>query len=337
MTDSKRQGIYILANDDFIEDAIALLNSLRQHAPDYPVRLIPYDDRHQRVAQLLRDKFGVEKFEDQYLFDVFEKHARAILGRSAPMCRTLAMWFGPFDEFIYLDVDIVVFQNQRDVFDMLTEYDFVCCADGRTLGIKHVFTERVLERNLFTEQEINYLFNTGMYASKKGVLGYAQLISLLEETATIPDIFLPYYQDQTILNYLVLRAIPKRADLRDFTPAIPDDAWAGLSNLKVRKDKAYKVYNTELPARHLHWAGFKQIASRPHVGLWLMYRYPGKVGAIKRPLVRLWWLISRITRRVLCTHDEGWYTPSYQLKRAQRIISRRITSRLQQAVRNGKI
>jgi hypothetical protein len=323
MTESKRQGIYILGNDNIIEDAIAFLNSLRQYAPHYPVLLIPYDDQHQRLARLLRDKFGVEKFEDQSLFDELDKHAQAIHGKSVPAFRKFACWFGPFDEFIYFDNDIVVFQDQTDVFDLLAEYDIVYCGDGRILGIDQVFTKRVLERNLFSEQEISELFNTGFFASKKGGLDRAQLMSLLEEAATVSDIFFPQVKEQGVLNYLVLGIMPKRANLRDFKPAVPDDAWAGVPTLEIRNDKV--LLPNGMPVRNIHWAGFKQIPNRPYVSLWLKYRYPGRFQGIQIPLIRLWWLVSGVTQRLLHTHIDGWYRPAYQIRRIRRIVSRLLT------------
>ena len=124
MTGTNKQGIYVLGNDRVIDDALALMHSLQRYAPGYPVFLIPYDDHHHRLARLLRDRFGVEKHEDPLLFDLLDKHARAI-SASEPAYRKFACWFGPLEEFIYLDTDIVVFQDQKDVFDLLAEYDVV--------------------------------------------------------------------------------------------------------------------------------------------------------------------------------------------------------------------
>lgn len=318
MKDSKLQGIYILGNDNVIDDTLAFMHSLCQYALGYPVVLIPYDDKYQRLARLLHDEFGVELFKDRYLLEVLDGHSRAILGKTAPMCRKLACWFGPFDEFIYFDTDIVVFQNQEDVFSLLADYDIVYCGDGRILGIQEVFTQRVLERNLLTKQQAKELFNAGFFASKKDALNCDVLMSLLEDAATVSEIFLTQNQDQGILNYLVLKAMSRKANLRDFKPAIPDDAWAGIPTLKIRKDKIY--LNNGMPVRNIHWAGFKHIPDRPYVGLWLKYRYPGKMGAIQRPIVRLWWLMAGITRRLFHTHVPGWYRPDYQLRRARRII-----------------
>jgi len=48
-----KRGIYITANDRVIEQAIALMNSIRLYDPDSPVILIPYDNNYQKIADLL--------------------------------------------------------------------------------------------------------------------------------------------------------------------------------------------------------------------------------------------------------------------------------------------
>jgi len=204
---SESKGIYILANDRVIDDTLALLESLRQHSPNYPVRLIPYDDNYQTLIRTVRNWYDIELFDDSDIFGQLERYALSIYGKPAPMLRKFACWFGPFDSFIYIDTDIVVFQNQKDVFELLKAYDIVYCGSGRTLGIENVFTEKVFERNLFSEKDINDIFNAGFFASKKEVLSYNQLMALFDEAVTVSDIFHPNHQDQPLLNYVTLKAI----------------------------------------------------------------------------------------------------------------------------------
>lgn len=269
-----QQGIYILANDHpkVLEDAIALLNSLKRHSPSYPVLMIPYNERYEKALETLHTRFGVELYDNTPVLRELERHTLAIRGKIAPMVRKFSCWFGPFDEFIYIDTDIVVLQDQRDVFELLRDYDIVYCGSGRDLGIKHVFTERVLERRLFSKEEIDDLFNAGFFASKKGILSYPRLMSLLEEAATVSDIFDPRLQDQPLLNYVTLKAIAKRGNIRQLAPAVTADSWAGNPHLSTEGERVYGKGGT--PVRHIHWAGYKSIPHRPHVNVWLRYRYP---------------------------------------------------------------
>lgn len=73
------RGIYITANDRVIDQAIALLNSIRLYDQETPITLIPYDDNYQEIAQLLKDKYAVNLYQDlefierlsQKLFEIF--------------------------------------------------------------------------------------------------------------------------------------------------------------------------------------------------------------------------------------------------------------------------
>ena len=320
---SKTRGIYVLGNDRVVDDALAFLNSMQQHAPGYPIRLIPYDEEYHKLLEIVAQKFGVEVIEDSELFDALEQHSRAIRGSSAPMYRKHIVWSGPFDEFIYFDLDIVVLHPLDHIFELLTEYDIAYAGDARFIGVEEVFTEKVFEHDLFTQAELADVFNAGFFASKKGMITREQLLFHLEEAAKVRDIFVPYLQDQPFTNFLVLRTITRRCNIRKI-PSLAQDAWAGLPTLEIREDKVYK--KNGMPVGHIHWAGFNQLHGRPYVRLWLKYRYPGRIGAIQRPIVRLWWLACKISRRLMCTHVEGWYRPSYQLKRVQR-IARRVLNR----------
>jgi len=279
-----KRGIYILANDNVIDDTLAFLNSLRQHSPDYPVLVIPYDRKFGKLARVLSNDSNIDFFQDQSLFDEIEKHTTSIHGRVLPLCRKFACWFGPFDEFIYFDTDILVLKDQRDVFDLLKVFDIVYCGSGQDLGIKHVFTERVFERNLFSPDEMRDTFNAGFFASKKGVLTHEQLFNLVDEAATVSDIFVSNLQDQPLMNYITLRAIRRRGNLRELAPTITADIWAGVKGLKIKDDKIYT--KNGLPVRHIHWAGCnKPRANRPYVNLWLKYRYPGRFRVLVRGMI----------------------------------------------------
>ena len=117
---NKKKGVYIVANDKVIEQAIALLNSVRFYDPDIPVVMIPFDENYQQTAQILKDKHGVTLYQDldfikqlsQQLFDIFGEN----FFNKPNKLRKQACWFGEFDEFIYIDTDIVVFEPLSNSF-----------------------------------------------------------------------------------------------------------------------------------------------------------------------------------------------------------------------------
>ncbi|MBO0349328.1 methionine synthase, partial [Phormidium pseudopriestleyi FRX01] len=117
------RGIYIVANDRVTEQAIALLNSIRFYDPDVPVVMIPYDETYQEVAHTLQEKFGVKVYEDlDFIKRLAQKLQESFGGEffARPnQFRKQACWFGPFDEFVYIDTDIVVFERISDNFNYL--------------------------------------------------------------------------------------------------------------------------------------------------------------------------------------------------------------------------
>jgi hypothetical protein len=50
----RKRGDYFIANDNYLELAIAFLNSFRSHNPKIPLCLIPFDDNFQQFAPLLQ-------------------------------------------------------------------------------------------------------------------------------------------------------------------------------------------------------------------------------------------------------------------------------------------
>lgn len=217
------KGIYTLANDkgSVIDDTLAFLNSLFTYEQNYPVMLIPYNDDYHKIASIVGKQYDVKIYENKDLLNAFDNASNDIFGKTSHLFRKFACWFGPFDEFIYYDTDIVVLHEQKEIFDLLQNYDFVRDGSIRQLGIRTVFTERIYERNLFPREEIKELFNAGFFASKKRVVSYDQLMRIFKEAVDIADIF-DMQNDQPLLNYMMLRDIPNRANLRVLDPASTD-------------------------------------------------------------------------------------------------------------------
>ena len=103
------RGIYVLANDRVREHAIALLASLRAHDPEVPVVLIPYDDAHHEVTRVAAARFDVRVWEDDATLGWIDAELHRVFGagffRRPGNFRKQACWFGPFEDFLYLDAD----------------------------------------------------------------------------------------------------------------------------------------------------------------------------------------------------------------------------------------
>jgi hypothetical protein len=181
------RGIYITANDRVTEQAIALLNSIRYYDKETPITLIPYDDNYHNIAQLLADKYNVSVYPDLEFIERISLNLYNIFGKDffarPNQFRKQACWYGEYDEFLYIDTDIVVFDKIVDNLNYFSDYDFLCFDYQYKAGIKNVFTEKVIEEGVFTTEELQDLFNGGFWASKKNLLTEDEIYETFKECA----------------------------------------------------------------------------------------------------------------------------------------------------------
>jgi hypothetical protein len=291
------RGIYIVANDRVIENAIALLNSIRYYDPEVTVYLIPFNENYQEIANQLATLHNVQIFPDLNLIEqwtnrigeIFDKDFLALPNKM----RKLVVWFGPLDEFIYIDTDIVVFEKIADNLDKLTEVDFFCCDYHHANDqLKNIFSPLVKEQEIFTDAQLEDVFNSGFWASRKGVITEAQMEAGLRECATHKEYF-DFTQgvtDQPILNYLVLKLIAKRDNLVKIPTGGPG-SWAGSKHFKQEN---YVLYDRGQKLKYIHWAGMRMQPKTPYWGLWKHYRYlhEAKSGFISQLTHKLLTLIT---------------------------------------------
>jgi hypothetical protein len=272
-----RRGIYITANDRVTEQAIALLNSIRTYDHDTPVILIPYDEAYGQIADRLQRDYGVEVYADLAFIERLSERLHRIFGdrffARPNQFRKQACWFGPFEEFLYIDTDIVVFNKIIDYLDYLENYDFLCYDYQHRQGIENVFTPKILEAGVFTPAQIQGIFNGGFWASKRGLLSEQDLYETFEDCAAHPDYF-DFSQktsDQPIINYMILKRIVRRFNLVNRSQPTPGN-WAGSSHFR-RLDNQLIDPNVNQPLDYLHWAGIRIEPGCPYWDIWAHYRY----------------------------------------------------------------
>jgi len=269
------RGVYIVANDRVKENAIALMSSLRLHDPDIPVYLIPFNDEHHAVATVLSDTYNVQRFPDlAFLKSLTEKigeiFPRDFLALPNKM-RKLAAWFGPLDEFLYIDTDILFFTPVSETLAYLDNADFIWCDYHYKRGLEDVFTEVVQQQNVFDAAALQDVFNSGLWGSKKSALSLEQLYAILSECAAHREYFdfSSGTTDQPIMNYLVLSSIDRRLNIAKVNTNEPG-SWGGSSHF-VRQDNV--LFDGDRPLRYLHWAGTPMCTGGPYRSLWEYYRY----------------------------------------------------------------
>ncbi len=284
------RGVYIVANDKVQENAIALMSSLRRYDPDIPVFLIPFNDEHQGVAARLGELYEVQLFPDlAFLADLTTR-----IGEIFPpdflalpnKMRKLAAWFGPLDEFLYIDTDILFFTPVTDTLAYLDQADFIWCDYHYKRGLEEVFSAVVPEQKIFSLEVLQDVFNSGLWGSRKSVLSLERLYEVLTECAAHREYFdfSSGTTDQPIVNYLVLSAIPRRLNIVKANAAMlnPEPgSWGGSPHFERRGEK---LFDGDRPLRYLHWAGTPMCPGGPYRDLWEHYRYrndpEGKAAAV---------------------------------------------------------
>jgi hypothetical protein len=273
------RGIYIVANDKVTDHAIALVNSIRCYNPEMAIVMIPFDDNYHGVSSVLSQIHGVEIFPDLELVHRFTKQIADIFPRDflalPNKMRKLIAWFGPLDEFIYIDTDIIIFDSVSSTLDKLSEFGFICC-DYHHLseGIRNIFSPMFKEQKIFSEQQLQDVFNSGFWASKKEVLTAQQMEEILRECAAHKEYF-DFTQgvtDQPILNYLVLKHISQRCNLVKI-PGEGTGSWAGSPHFQA---KEYVLYDNHQRLEYLHWAGISIQPGCPYWEIWNYYRHLNK-------------------------------------------------------------
>jgi hypothetical protein len=269
------RGIYIMADDCVIEQAIALLNSIRAHDKTVPVVMIPYGRNYQKILAAL-ENHGVMLFEDLGIVESMQKKTEAIFGKKffprVNQFRKQACWFGPFDEFLYLDTDIVVFEKIIENLRHLSGYDFVCCDYQFKNGIRHLFTQKAIDAGAITAEGLRRAFNAGFWGSKKGMISEQALYESFRECASHPEYFdfSSGVSDMPVFNYLVIKNIGKTFNITQ-GPVRAAGEWAGCGHF-LREERRLFDPNTRSYLKYLHWAGIKIAPGCPYYDIWEYYR-----------------------------------------------------------------
>ena len=236
-------GIYTLANDVVYDQLIALLNSIATNvSPDFPVCVIPYDNRMSKVvAEIERRPSNVTLFSDdealdrweQFAADIWQHHPTAydvwnLRGVSGVnrmgMHRRFCAFDGPFERYIYLDADTLVLGDIEPILAPLDQVDWVVY-DFQYKDPTHVFNVHSPQLNaVFSDEQLDKIFCAGMYAAKRGVFSREQLAWLLEQLKTEADVLYINGPDQAIVNYMVLKL---GLNIRNLSKCLPANQVTG--------------------------------------------------------------------------------------------------------------
>jgi len=148
------------------------------------------------------------------------------------------MWDGPFDEFLYRDVDTVVLAPVDFACSTLAEYGFVTSHSNLSGMVPWVWKPSIASTGALTREQINYAAKTGFIASKKSVLPMDSMVEKVDEAVAL----LPHMElrslEQPLLNYLAVTSGERYTSLLNLFKSnssypIMLERWAGLKKQKI--------------------------------------------------------------------------------------------------------
>lgn len=254
--DAKGAGVYILVNDRVLDWATACLASLRHYSPQVPIYLIPFDSQHARVRTLGR-RMGCGWYEshlnpwlDGWGRRLFPQASRGDfypIGFFDHIFRKFSVFWGPLDEFIFLDADTLAL---TDVMPLL--------AKGKDSG------DLSLGDVSFGDMD-DHEANSGVFFSRRNALAPDDFEAAFQAAAARGRLL---SSEQRLLTECIDRAGLRKTHLANAL-GCSNSVWAGLpvgGTLDSGFWHSDKAEGNALP--FLHWAGWKQPDEIPHKATW---------------------------------------------------------------------
>ncbi|MGK7932186.1 MAG: Npun_R2821/Npun_R2822 family protein [Microcystaceae cyanobacterium] len=296
------EGIVTLANDVVYDQLVALLNSIEVNVgKSFPVLVIPYDNRLEKVKKELTQRKQVQLLDDPAILKKWEQFAAEIwqcnpsvqeswqskgiegvyrLGMHRRFCAYDEQ--SPLDKFIYCDGDVLVMQSLDKVFKQLDSHDFVTY-DFQYKDLSHVYLNTDNLVKIFPPERIDKdIFCAGFYGSKKGLFSDEKRKWLIEQLKSgEAEILYPNAPDQTILNYMVMRS---QLSYYNFALNLPPEQKTGNSVTSPHfEQRDNLMYDKGKLLTYLHYIGvpgfvFTKICQGenleiPYRDIFLHYRY----------------------------------------------------------------
>ncbi len=273
-----RFGVYFLGDDVVYDWAVGLLRSLKVAAPDLEVICIPFSERIDRMARLVKSH-GYSIADDPLLGEM-DKIGRSITECMVPpprrqlanMFRKFYAFWGPFDQFLLCDSDIVVLEGFKELFDLQV------VSDPPIFSYAHFDVEQTYKPGPLRDRMLrdygSHSINAGFWASRKGVFTLQQVQDLAAEAKLVASDFCATI-DQPFVNYCldVCQVARKQFDAR------VECAWAGdrrplkTKSLPDGRLEARWPSGALVPA--IHWAGYPLGARTPHYHIQRHFRVVG--------------------------------------------------------------
>jgi hypothetical protein len=251
VNEGRKQGIYCLANDRVLEWFHALLHSYQLTNAVLPLVVIPYD----RAVSHLRELAGKYNFTilEESACAKFDSLAVKIMGdpTGAGMFRKWAAFVdNQFDEFIFLDADIVMLEPLDQILDVFSKAP---C----DLVYFDTCMEWVYRPECAAEMVTRYQspgMNAGAFVSRRNLITDEEIFATAELAARDRIKFVAGQRDQPFFNYVFDVSRRRRLNLTQLLPHMaPFESVRQVLDWNPGTRKARDAQGRTVP--FLHWPG----------------------------------------------------------------------------------
>jgi hypothetical protein len=254
---SKKYGMAIIANDKIINWLLPFLESYLATNEATPLYLIPYDDNVALTRQAA-DVYGVHFVEpDSAELDALAKRLYPLFPGHRRRLRKFLCLALPLDEVIYLDADIILFRDFREMFGLLEagKTDFIVAAPTKD----YVYNKR---REHYDFLRDVMLFNDGFFVASKEILSLKDFLDVIDRDEAI---FHDVRQRgmlfaQPVTNFVTHRMGLKITPLRDCIPGASGESFYKAEGVTFDAEGPPDVFNDRI--YFAHWAGSVTLPSR---------------------------------------------------------------------------
>ena len=269
------RGVYFIANDWAYDQTVAFLNSFRLYNPSIPLCLIPFDNDTKRLRSLSAE-YNFFVFEDKRTLAVADAVNVTFYPQNGVL-RKLAMWNGPFDEFVYFDTDMIVLHSVDFKYDLLQEFDFIFGASDHPAERHWTWLDSIETSGMLKPEQYNFAANAGMIASRRSALTFDELFQRALDAIPLRQ-FMEHSWDQPFINYLAVTS-GRYTSLHTLVRQgrdIPIEAHVHDKRWEFKLGSNPKCEGVEKRVLTLHWAG----TTHPRYNAWY-------VKATVKPLQKL--------------------------------------------------
>ena len=247
---SKSHGMAIIANDKIVDWLLPFLESYVATNAATPLYLIPYDD-NVALTRRAAGIYGVHFVEpDSAELDALAKRLYPMFpGHRRRLRKFLALAL-PLDEVIYLDVDVILFRDFREMFGRLEagRSDLIVAAPTAD----YVYNRK---REQYDFLRGAMLFNDGFFVASKEILGLKHFHDVIDRDEAI---FHAVRQRgmlfaQPVTNFVAHRMGLKITPLRECVPGASGESFYKADGVTFDGGGPLDVYGDKI--YFAHWAG----------------------------------------------------------------------------------